>query len=196
MWLTSDQTKLSCHIEGTCLRVYSFVMFVLRNSIRCVGCFSAHSVNYSTRILSRLGSFNRSFCLAFSFGSTSSSGLIVPVLSQFWGTSRGNSKASSFSYAEVSVQKAITWTKHGKWVRAKGVDSCFSPLSGRFVRRITLKENATQDELLQAFEIFKQLIYRDERVSYKDVLSLIHNMIGSFDWDYYMCVCFVLSLTH
>lgn len=64
------------------------------------------------------------------------------------------------------------------------------------MRRITLKENATQDELLQAFEIFKQLIYRDERVSYKDVLSLIHNMIGSFDWDYYMCVRFVLSLTH
>lgn len=64
------------------------------------------------------------------------------------------------------------------------------------MRRITLKENATQDEMQQAFEIFKQLIYRDERVSYKDVLSLIHNMIGSFDWDYYMCVCFVLSLTH
>ena len=71
----------------------------------------------------------------------------------------------------------------------------FSPLNSRFVRRITLKENATQDEMLQAFEIFKQLIYRDERVSYKDVLALIHNMITSFEWDYYMYGSFGRSLT-
>lgn len=56
----------------------------------------------------------------------------------------------------------------------------------RFVRRITLKEDATKEEMHAAFDSFKQLIYRDERVSYKDVLSLFHVMINTYQWDHYM----------
>ena len=59
----------------------------------------------------------------------------------------------------------------------------------RFVRRITLKEDVTKEELRAAFDVFKQLIYRDERVSYKDVLSLFHVMINTYKWDHYMYFC-------
>ena len=47
----------------------------------------------------------------------------------------------------------------------------------------------TKEELRAAFDVFKQLIYRDERVSYKDVLSLFHVMISTYKWDHYMYFC-------
>lgn len=54
----------------------------------------------------------------------------------------------------------------------------------RFVRRINCEEDASSVEMLNAFNKYRELYIHDVRLSFKDLITLIHNMINKYDWDH------------
>lgn len=56
----------------------------------------------------------------------------------------------------------------------------------RFVRSIEVAENASEDELMRAFNAYKELAYRDIRISHRDLIKLILHMIQFCQWDHYV----------
>lgn len=62
----------------------------------------------------------------------------------------------------------------------------------RFVHRINCEENASSAEMLKAFDTYRELFIRDVRLSYNDLITLIHNMISQYSWDHYVYY-FILS---
>ena len=62
----------------------------------------------------------------------------------------------------------------------------FKSLRFSFVRRIRLNEQVSKEDLLRAFDVYKKLAYQDCRISFKDLISLIHSMLDGFVWDHYM----------
>lgn len=55
-----------------------------------------------------------------------------------------------------------------------------------FIRRISLSENASKEELMRAFDAYKELTYRDIRISHRDLLQLIQTMLSTCEWDHYV----------
>ena len=41
-----------------------------------------------------------------------------------------------------------------------------------------------KQEMLKAFETYRELYIRDVRLSYKDLVTLIQNMINKYTWDH------------
>lgn len=40
--------------------------------------------------------------------------------------------------------------------------------------------------MLKAFDTYRELFIRDVRLSYNDLITLIHNMISQYSWDHYV----------
>ena len=59
-------------------------------------------------------------------------------------------------------------------------------ITSSFVRSIAVAENAPKDELMQAFDVYKELAYRDIRISHRDLIHLIQHMIRTYQWDHYV----------
>ena len=62
----------------------------------------------------------------------------------------------------------------------------YGRLLSRFIRRISVSEDAPKEELNRAFDAYKELAYRDIRISHRDLLQLIQTMLTTCEWDHYV----------
>ena len=66
----------------------------------------------------------------------------------------------------------------------------------RFVRRINCEEDASSEKMLKAFNTYRELYIHDVRLSFMDLLTLIHNMINRYTWDHSVYLLFLQYLSH
>ena len=59
-------------------------------------------------------------------------------------------------------------------------------LQRRFVQRVHCDEDASQEDMLNAFNTFKELNYHDVRLSIEDFVKLIRSMLSHYTWDHYV----------